>query len=295
MSGFYDGVRVAVTGAGGFIGRRLVAALDAAGADVVQLGRADMDLERPDDAAAAVAETGAAVLFHLAAGGVGDLFADVVAQMRINALGTAAVLEGARRAKVERVVAFGTCFEYAPSFGPLSEDAPLSPRNPYAVSKMGAYALARHAADVLGEDIVWLRPFAVYGPGQPSPKLVPSLIEAATSGRPLDLGPGEAAWDYVHADDVAAAALIVGRHPGAARAVFNAGTGMVHSARDIAARIERLAGRKAALNWGARPARPGDPLHLAADAARLRALGWAPSHTIDSGLEALVAAHGRAA
>jgi SNF2 family DNA or RNA helicase len=100
MSGFYDGVRVAVTGAGGFIGRRLVAALDAAGADVVQLGRADMDLERPDDAAAAVAETGAAVLFHLAAGGVGDLFADVVAQMRINALGTAAVLSlTSRRAR----------------------------------------------------------------------------------------------------------------------------------------------------------------------------------------------------
>ena len=290
MIGRYKGVRVAVTGGTGFIGTRLIRALQMAGAHVVSVDRAMADMR--DLAAVNVAFATAApdVVFHLAALGVGDLFADQAGQVAANVTGTMNVLEAARRTGAKRVVAFGTCFEYAPSDALLTEDATLSPRNPYAASKMAAFAYARHAADVLGRDVVWLRPFAVYGPGQPVTKLIPSLIKAAGAATPMAFGDGTAAWDYIHADDIAAAALIVGAHPDAARGVFNAGSGETRTARAIADEVARLTRQTPNVDWGARPGRPGDPAVMGADATRLRALGWAPTISFSSGLAALVAA-----
>jgi UDP-glucose 4-epimerase len=285
----YRGVLVAVTGGTGFIGAHLARALTAAGARVHLLNRPDFDLARPDEAAKAVENSGAAVVFHLAAAGVSDLFG-ARAELSVNGRGTAALLEGSRRGGAERVVCFGTCFEYAPSQSPLTEDAPLAPCNPYAETKAAAFAAARAAVSEHGQDIVWLRPFAVYGPGQPSPKLIPSLIAATLARRPLALGSGVPAWDYVHVDDLVSAALLLGTRPGAARGVFNCGTGAAFSARRIAAMIEGQTGRKAQLDWGARPDRPGDPAFMAADASRLRALGWRPHHDLAGGLAALLAA-----
>lgn len=284
----YAGRRVAVTGGTGFIGTRLIAALRADGAIVTRLDRPGFDLADAPAAAAAVETAQAEIVFHLAAAGVGDLFGEQARQIAVNALGTMAVLEGARRAGTRRVVCFGTCFEYAAASGPSNEGATLSPRNPYAASKAAGFALARHAADVLGQDVVWLRPFAVYGSGQPKAKLIPSLLDATLTGSLLTLGPGDAAWDYVHVDDVVSAALLLGHHAGAPRGTFNAGSGAAHTPRAIAAEIARLTGRGARLAWGARPARAGDPAYICADARRLHALGW-QARALTDGLAALVA------
>lgn len=285
----YRGLRVAVTGATGFIGARLAQALSAAGARVHPLDRPLFDLARPDEAARAVQNSGAGIVFHLAAAGVSDLFG-ATAALSVNGRGTQAVLDGARRGGAARVVCFGTCFEYAPATTLLTEDAPLVPCNPYAETKAAAFAAARAAVAEHRQDIVWLRPFAVYGPGQPSPKLIPSLIAATLARRRLALGSGLPAWDYVHVDDVVSAALLLGAHPSAARGVFNCGSGVATPAREIAAMIADQTGRTAQLDWGARPDRPGDPAFMAADAARLRALGWRPHHDLAGGLAALLAA-----
>jgi len=188
-------MKVFVTGATGFIGRRLVARLIARGVPVVALARSPRAIpgvqglevragDLGDRAALGTALAGCDVVVHLAnASGVSD----PAVVRAVNVTGTANLLEASRAAGVRRFIFTSSISAQRAQLGP------------YGATKREAEALVRASS------IPWvvLRPSLVYGPGGVG--LVATLA-AYLRGLPLVpvIGNGRIALDPVHLDDVCA-------------------------------------------------------------------------------------------
>lgn len=201
-------MRVLVTGAGGFVGRRLVAALAEQGASVRSFVRRPLagamgeiaigDVTAPETLAAATA--GCEVVVHCAHGG-----GDAAECHRINALGTAHVLAAAAAAGVRRVVHLSTWRVHGRRLpADVHEDLPVVSRgNPYDVSKARAEALAFDCARRRGVELVVLRPTIVYGPS--CGPWVETLVERMKYERLRLIDGGRCPANVVHVDDLVAA------------------------------------------------------------------------------------------
>lgn len=151
-----------VVGAAGMLGQDLVAAAASAGADVVGLGRADLDVT--DAAATATAANGFDVVVNCAAWTAVDAAEEhEPAAFAVNAVGAANVARAAARAGA-RVVHVSTDYVFdGRGTTPYAEDAPVAPRSAYGRTKAaGEWAVRAEAADHLVVRTAWL-----YGAGGP--------------------------------------------------------------------------------------------------------------------------------
>lgn len=243
------------------------------------------DITSLDDLRAALAASKADVVVHLAGQAVPTLAAqDPVAAVKVNVLGTAAVLAAVdERPAVALVLASSAEVYGAPATSPTSEDAPLDPRNPYAATKVAAEALAREVGERGTRAVVILRPTNQIGP-----RLHPGLVASAFAKQVAEAEAGivppvirhgslDARRDFLDvrdmADAYAAAAEI--SEPGVH--VFNVGTGHAVKIAEILGVLVELA--RTPLRTETDPERMrigGTPL-LALDSSRFRArTGWAP-------------------
>ena len=286
---------VFLTGATGFIGRRLATALLRAGCDVAALALpAEVDL-LPQGAQATVGDvtdSGAlaraleisrpAGVFHLAAVGTTDTGLPMQEACRVNVGGLIALLEAIRSVDtVRRVVLIGTSYEY----GARRADDGLDPFNPYSASKVAAWAFARAAYNAWGIPLVSVRPFQVYGPGQRRKALVPAAILAALRNEDFRMTKGEQQRDFVFVDDIVQGMLAAMRAPGIEGRVVDLGTGDLHRILDVVERIWDLIGSQGHVLAGALPYRPGEVPAIPADVQRTRLLtGWGAQISLDQGL-----------
>jgi len=303
---------VLITGAAGFIGRRLTFALAQAGADVtiVELPSADLaplhqllaadattasrvhhyplDIRDRATLQSHVSRIAPAYVFHLAAVGVTDPFLDLDLALSVNLSGAVCLFQACfDRPPTEtppiRLVHTGTPYE----FGECGREP--YPLNPYGASKAAAFALARMYHRTRNWPIVTVRPFQVYGPGQPELALIPAAIRAARTGRSFPMTGGEQERDFVHVDDVVRGylrAAFFGRDGQS----YDLGWGQTHTLRHVITRLYQLMGTAAIPDFGALPYRPGEVRWLPADPhPAAQDLGWQPVISLDQGL-ALTAA-----
>lgn len=176
-----------------------------------------------------------------------------------------------------RVVFAGTCFEYDKSDAPLREDAPTAPMTLYARCK-----------DALRQDVekrpnsVWMRFFPLFGPWEDERRLIPSVIQSVLRHEDAQISPGEQRWDFLYVEDVASAVCAVAES--SLEGCVNIGSGEAPSVREIATRIGELAGRPDLIRLGARSYRPGEPMLILADNAKLRTTGWTRCYDLDAAL-----------
>lgn len=273
-----------VTGAGGFVGCRLVDRLTALGHRVHTLSHATgFDVRRDELPAGPVDH-----VFHLAARlGVTEAWNDPFGFFDVNTAGTFRVLEQCRQR--------GLSLCYLSSFlrggdgkAAAKETDAVKPDNPYALSKyLGEQACAFYGSQ-LGLKTVILRPANIYGPGQGQNFLIPHVISQLIDKRAAqievqDLAPRR---DYIHVDDVVDAMLLSMTAPAAS--IFNLGSGTAYSVEDIIRCSCQVAGRRKPYRAVGQP-RPHEIAEARMDAtAAHRILGWHPKVSLERGLQSVI-------
>lgn len=278
------GERILLTGSGGFVGRALAPRLTAAGHEPVPCDlREGIDLTDPG-ALDGLRGRGIATVVHLAGlVYVPASWDDRDAFRRVNTGGTQHVAAfcaatGARLLLVSAYV-YGV-----PQYLPIDERHPAQPNNPYAVSKLAAEDAARAA----GVPLTIVRPFNLYGPGQDTRFLIPTLVAQAKAGTEIvvnDLAPRR---DYLHVDDFCSALLGLLAGDWSQPRLFNAGAGVSHSVGDVLALLNDLRG--GALRWRERGIRRDNEIpDTVADCRALHAAaGWRPCIALRDGLAELL-------
>lgn len=296
--------RLLVTGAGGFVGRHLLASLRAhfpaatliaacrpEGGALPPLAGADrvvpFDLLEPEACAAMIAETRPDGLVHLAAqASVAASFTDPLMNWRANLMGTIALAEAVlRHAGHCRFVLASSAEVYGLSFrsgAPLDETAPLCPVNPYAASK-AACDIAVGEMALRGLDAIRLRAFNHTGAGQSESFVVASFahqiarIEAGHQPPVMRVGALDRWRDFLDVHDVCSAyvaALAAEVIPGA---IYNIASGTPRRIGDILDAMIARSGVTPMVEVEPVRLRPTDVERIAGDAARAqRDLGWTP-------------------
>jgi UDP-glucuronate 4-epimerase len=303
---------VVVTGAAGFIGSHLAAALLDEGREVVAIDaftdyypRADKranlaDLrERPGftlleaDLAGVDVEPallGAAVVFHQAAqpGVRASWGPEFASYLHHNVLATQRLLEGCVRAGVPRLVLASSSSVYGDAPGyPTTEESTTRPVSPYGVTKLAGehLCLAYAQSGMSAISVSILRYFTVYGPRQRPDMGFRRFLEAAWADRPVVVyGDGEQTRDFTYIDDVVRANLLAMTAPVQAEAV-NIGGGRRATVNEVLELVGQATGRR--LRVHRRPAPPGDVRHTGADGTRAEALlGYRPQIDLETGITA---------
>lgn len=302
---------VGVTGAGGFIGGRMVQQLLDAGVEVRALTHYGVDGGQPawwaslpaaqrqgaEIAAGDLRDAdwvrrslaGVSTVFHLGAlVGIPYSYRSPRDVVETNVIGTLNVLEAARDQSIGRVVHTSTSEVYGSAqFVPMTELHPLSAQSPYAATKIAADQLALSFARSFELPVSVVRPFNTYGPGQSARAVVPTVITQALSGGPIRLGATTPTRDLNFVDDTVRAFLAVAATDAAIGEVFNVGTGVETSVGDLVRLVGEILGRELVVESDEQRVRPAgsevDRLH--ADATKLRSVcGWEPQVPVGDGL-----------
>lgn len=294
-------MRVLLTGASGFLGRRLGAALVARGDQVVgacverQGIPAGVDFQHLDvrDRArvgAVVAAADPEVVFHLAAlSHVGESWRRIPDYFSINLVGTEHVVAAARGRRLVFASSAEVYGVVPEPEQPIAESREPAPRSPYALTKAASERLVLAAGGVVA------RCFNLVGAGQAQAFALPSFaaqLAAIGAGRAapvLRVGNLGARRDFVHVDDGAEGLMRLGER-GAPGEVYNLAGGRAFSIAEMLDRLIAIAGLAVTLEQDPERLRPIDVPLLAGDAGRLRGLGWSPRRGVDPALAELWAA-----
>ncbi len=170
--------------------------------------------------------------------------------------------------------------------GPIAEDATLSPSSPYGVHKAMMESLCRAYAENFQLRVSIVRLFSVYGAGLEK-QLIWDLCSKLVRGGsdPVVLGGiGEEVRDWLHVSDAAELLWLVRGQSDRSYRVFNGGTGIATSIRDMAGIVCRAWGEGARVEFSG-IARAGDPPCLVADCTRAMQLGFKPRTMLAEGIQ----------
>ena len=302
----WTGLKVLVTGAGGFIGSHLVEELVSIGARVTAFvrytSRASVgslaslandlhivagDLTEFESVYQAMKDQ--EYVFHLGALiGVPYSFVHPREVVNVNTLGTLNVLTAARKTEPKRVILTSTSEVYGTArYVPIDEDHPLQAQSPYAASKIAADKLgeAFHHSYVLPVSIV--RPFNTFGPRQSLRAVIPTIIAQALRGGPILLGATSPTRDFSFVKDTVRGLVRSAEVEEAIGEVINLGTGEEISIGDLAMKIASLMGRDIEIRSDEQRLRPGrSEVHRLCcnNLKAQRLLAWRPQCSLDDGL-----------
>ncbi len=303
-------MKALVTGAAGFIGSHLIAALLDRGAEVLgldcftdyyprEIKEANLDVNRGRDGFRFVEDSlqqadlgalldGTTHVFHLAAqAGVRKSWGrDFRVYTDNNVDATQRLLEACVGRSLHRLVYASSSSVYGDNVAiPMTEDALPQPVSPYGVTKLAAEQLCYLYHVNHGVPTTSMRYFTVYGPRQRPDMAFNRFIRAALGQQPITLyGDGEQTRDFTFVSDAVEATMAAGDRGVPGRA-YNIGGGSRVSVNHVLDIVGRLAGRP--LDVRREPPQKGDMRDTYADTSRARAdLGFAPNVSLEQGLEA---------
>ncbi len=311
----WQGKKVAVTGAGGFIGSHLVEMLVRQGARVRALARytsrsdngwlddvrkavgAEFEIVRGDvrDAHGMMGFVeGCECVFHLAALiAIPYSYDWPGSYIETNVVGGFNVLEAARAHRVPKVIFTSTSEVYGTAlYTPMDETHPLQTQSPYAASKAASDMLAASYARSFDLPVVTVRPFNTFGPRQSRRAVIPTIIAQALVGNEILLGDTSPVRDLNFVTDTVAGFLACAEKATADGRVYNLASGVGVSITDVVEHIGRLLGKSLKI--------VSDPKRLRPEASEVRCLigaarraaadcHWKSTVSLEEGLKRTIA------
>ena len=306
----FNGKRVLVTGAGGFIGSHLAEQLVEQGAQVRALVhynalgswgwldsspyKAQMeviagDISDRDSVRHAVKDMD--IVFHLAALiAIPYSYQAPYSYIRTNVEGTTNVLQAVRECGIERMVHTSTSEVYGSAvYVPIDEKHPLQGQSPYSASKIGADKIAEAFYRSFDVPVVTVRPFNTFGPRQSARAVIPTIITQCLVGEPvIRLGSLHPTRDLNFVGNTVDGFMLAALGQNLCGKVVNLGSGREISIGDLAALIASLVGADVKIEQEDRRVRPSksEVTRLLADNQLAKELlQWEPAVTLEEGLQ----------
>jgi GDP-L-fucose synthase len=293
--------RIYVAGHRGLAGSAIVRALRAAGYELLLLRtREELDLTQGEAVERFFAAERPEYVF-IAAAKVGGILANDTCRgdfIRENLLIQTHVIDAAYRHGAKKLLFLGSSCIYprlAPQ--PMTESClmtgQLEPTNSaYAIAKIAGIEMCEAYRKQFGFDCLSLMPTNLYGPGDnfdlAASHVLPALIRkfhAAERSGSSDVtvwGTGAPRREFLHADDLADAAVFVMQHA-TEYTLINVGVGEDISIRDLAELIREVVGFKGTIRFD--PSKPDGTPRKLLDITRLNALGWRARKPLREGIK----------
>lgn len=292
-----------VAGHRGLAGSAIVRRLrDLGYADILTATHAELDLTQAAAVEAFFSAKRPRYVF-LAAAKVGGILANNTYPgdfIRDNLAIQCNVIEAARRHGVGKLLFLGSSCIYPKNVPqPMREDylltGPLEATNEaYAIAKIAGIKMCAAYNRQYGTQFLALMPTNLYGPNDSydlaNSHVLPALIrkahEAKGSGAEqlVVWGSGQPRREFMHADDLARAAVFVMErcHPAEVGEFLNVGTGEDLSIAELAQLVCRVVGFHGRIEFDA--SKPDGTPRKLLDISRIRALGWSPSISLGNGI-----------
>ena len=195
----------------------------------------------------------------------------------------------AGRDYLRRWIQIGTSELYGSVDVPATEETPLRPTSPYAVSKAAGDMHLQSIVGVQKFPMNILRPSNAYGPGQQVYRVIPRLVVCGLTGQRMPLqGGGAVEKSYIHSQDLARAVHLIDEKAPLGT-IYNAGPALPVSIRELAERIAKIMGIPFDQLVEMAPGRYGEDQRYWLDSSAIkRDTGWEPQIGLDEGLAEMV-------
>jgi len=299
--------RVIITGATGFVGANLARRLRREGHEVHLLVRPNHAAWRIEDirqevrlhelqlhdagaVTRVVSEIRPEWIFHLAAYGAYSRQIDLEQMVLTNINCTINLVNACLKTGFEAFVNTGSSSEYGFKDHAPAESDPLEPNSHYAVTKAAATMFCRYTAQSRRVHLPTLRLYSVFGPYEDPGRLLPALILRGLKGELPPLADPNVARDFVYVDDVVEACLLAARvRTREWGAIYNVGTGVATTLREVVNVARRVMNIGAEPVWNTMPNRSWDTKVWVSDNRKICSeLHWQYRNNFEAGFRLML-------
>lgn len=294
-------MKALITGSSGFIGSHLTSELEANGYEVVCCDLKEtkdtvvMDIMNPEMIQSVLEKHQPDVIINMAGqANVGLSWKKPQLTVQLNTVGLINIMETVRAVNPKiRVIAVGSSDEYGSlkEIGAnVTEDIPVKPINPYAISKQAQELFAQLYVRSYGMDICMIRLFNLGGPGQAKGYIISDFssgIAEVEAGKKefMSVGNLESARDFTHVKDACRAVRLI-VEKGRTGEVYNISSGVTHKAQEVLDKLVVMAKIPVEVRQDPVRMRPSDTPVVCGNHDKLTAhTGWQPKLGLDQILE----------
>lgn len=282
---FWQGKRVLVTGASGFLGGHLLAALKGR-SDLTAISRTErnsddvrwrkIDLSDLDAVRQIFRKARPQIIFHMSSLANGSRDIELVRSIfEAEVISTLNVLLAADTSSVERIVLAGSLEE------PDGNDAPNSP---YAAAKAGSRHYARMFHLLYDRPVLMTRLFMSYGERQPAYKIIPYALSALRRGQSPKVASPDRLVDWIYAPDTIDGLLAAASSPNLEGTSLDIGSGELHPISEVVEMLRAIVAPAVPLHLGASTSSVRERVRKADADTTERLTGWRARTSLEKGL-----------